>query len=391
MKAINFTLLKSRQYFKPFIYSSIIIITANSFAQNNETKSKLLFTSDFRFRIEQDWNSKKSDGSFRDDKSRLRYRIRFGAKYDYNEWVTFGMRLRTGEANKQQDPHLTLGDGSGEFSTIPVGFEKIYTRFKYNWFTGWVGKNTFPFEKQNELFWGDNVYPEGISLSGKFSFSNKFLQTLQINTGHFILKTRASSFAKDSYFQGIQLVSSHLENIIKIFPAFYYFNSIPDIPDGNDTYSLNYAIAHLGAKITLVENPKITFGIDYFDNIKNYDKNASIPQAFKNQTQGLVSSISIGSIDNKGDFKFQISYAYMERFSAIDFLAQNDWARWDYSNQGSPDSRLTNFKGFEIVTDYALGKKMDLKLTFFTVKQLISYGSTKETGDRIRLDLNIGF
>ena len=144
--------------------------------QTDNIKTKLSFSSDFRFRVEQDWNSRKSDGMYRADRTRLRYRARFGVNYKYNKRVSFGTRLRTGDPKKQQDPQLTLGDGFKEFGTLTIAFEKVYANFNKEWFSAWIGKSTFPFEKQNELFWSDNIFPEGVSLSGTFNFENKYLQ-----------------------------------------------------------------------------------------------------------------------------------------------------------------------------------------------------------------------
>lgn len=357
-------------------------------AQNDSIQKKLKFTADFRFRVEQDWDSQKPDGSQRDDRTRLRYRARIGATYDFKDWVSFGMRIRTGQPNKQQDPQLTIGD---QFSSVPIAFEKIYANFNYNWLSAWIGKNTFPFEKQNELFWSDNVFPEGVSLSGKFSFENKFVQSLKVNTGHFIFATSGSSLGNDSYFEGIQLVSSHWQNRVKFFPAFYYFKNMPDIPDGGDTFNIDYSIVHLGTNVVLLKSPKLTAGFDYYQNIQNYDSNDSIPKLLQDQKTGYVANAGIGKLDKKGDWKVQLTYTYLERFAAVDYLAQNDWARWDYSSQDSPDGRLTNFKGLEIMAGYALAENMNLNVRFFTVEQLVAYGTTKENGNRIRLDFNIGF
>ena len=377
---------------KKAIYIALLLLfPALLIAQKDSTKTKLSFTGDFRFRVEQDWNSRKSDGTYRDDRTRLRYRARFGVSYDHKDWISFGMRLRTGDPKKQQDPQLTLGDGFKEFSTLPISFEKVYANFSHKWLSGWFGKNTFPFEKQNELFWSDNVFPEGVSLTGKFNFKNKYLQSLQLNIGHFILASNGTSFDSDAYFQGVQFVTTHLSNRLKFFPTFYYFNEIPNIPDGNETFTINYAIVHFGTTIELIRKSNLTVGIDYYQNIENYNKNDSISQKFRNQKQGLVSSISIGKLKKKGDWKLLLTHSYLERFSAVDFLAQNDWARWDYSNQGSPDGRLTNFKGIEIMAGYALDKNMNFKIRFFNVNQIKPFGVSKETGDRIRLDFNIAF
>lgn len=369
----------------------LLLFPALLVAQKDSTKTKLSFTGDFRFRVEQDWNSLKSDGTFRDDRTRLRYRARFGFTYDHNDWISFGIRLRTGDPKKQQDPQLTLGDGFKEFSTLPISFEKVYANFSHKWLSAWIGKNTFPFEKQNELFWSDNVFPEGIALRGKFTFNSNDLQSLQINTGHFILGTNGTSFDSDSYFQAVQFVTTHWKHKLKIFPTFYYFNRIPNIPDGNETFRMNYSIVHIGTKIELIKKPKIAVAFDYYQNIEDYNDNEFISQKFKDQKQGFISGVSIGKLEKKGDLNLHLTYTYLERFAAVDFLAQNDWARWDYSSQGSPDGRLTNFKGFEIMVGYALDKNMNLNMRYFNVDQIKPFELVKETGNRIRFDFNIAF
>ncbi len=361
------------------------------YAQTDRINKKLSFTGDFRFRIEQDWNSQKSDGSFRDNRSRLRYRFRFGMMYQYNDWASFGMRLRTGDRHNQQDAQITLGSGFKEFSTLPIGFEKLYFKADYKWFSGWLGKNTFPFEKQNELFWSDNVFPEGIFISAKMNSDSQFLQTLKLSLGHFIVGSGGTSFNEDSYFQGIQLLSTHWKNKLKIFPSFYYFKNMPNIPDGNDSYSINYSIIHFGTKIKVIEKPSVTIGFDFYQNIENLNKNDSIPQNLRDQKQGIVMAFTLGNYKVKGDWTIQAYYTYMERYSAVDFLTQNDWTRWDYSNQGSSAGRLTNFKGLELRAGYVINKKFKLKLRYFIVDQIIPYGIAIETGNRIRLDLDIGF
>ncbi len=361
-------------------------------AQNDSTSTqKLLFTGDFRFRIEQDWNSLNSDGASRDDRTRLRYRVRFGFDYQYNHWISFGARIRTGNPMKQQDPQLTLGDGFKEFSTLPIGFEKIFLDFKFHGFHFWLGKNTFPFVKQNELFWSDNVYPEGVFLSKKFQFKTPFIQSVKINAGHFIVATKGATFNNDGYFQGIQLHTTHWNNRIEFYPTIYYFNSMPNIPDGNESYKFDYSIFHMGTKLKLSQSPAVTFGFDYYYNFEDLMKVDSIPAAFKDENMGITTAISIGKLEIKGDWMFRITYNNLQRYAAVDFLAQNDWARWDYSSVGSPDGRLTNFKGLELLAGYAFDKKLTINMRYFIVQQLVPFGLSKETGSRVRLDVDIGF
>jgi hypothetical protein len=88
---------------------------------------------------------------------------------------------------------------------------------------------------------------------------------------------------------------------------------------------------------------------------------------------------------------FRSTYTYFERYAAVDFLAQNDWARWDYSSFKSPDGRVTNFEGLELLAGYAFDKKLTVNMRYFIVHQLVPFGISKETGNRVRLDVDIGF
>ena len=108
----------------------IAFAVSNSlYGQTDTTVSKVKFDLDYRFRAEQDWDSRRSNGTYREDRFRLRYRLRAGATYSYNGY-SFGMRIRTGDPKKQQDPQLTLGKGLQEFGTLPIGFEKAFFQYE---------------------------------------------------------------------------------------------------------------------------------------------------------------------------------------------------------------------------------------------------------------------
>ena len=369
---------------------TILIVPITITAQIDSLKSRPTFDADFRFRIEQDWDSKKTDGSFREDRTRLRYRLRTGVKYGA-KWYEVEFRLRTGNPRKQQDPQLTLGDGFKEFGTLSIGLEKAYFQGKWNTFYFWIGKNTFPFEKNNELFWSDNVYPEGISLEKSFSINSGIIDSFSIKGGHYIIATSNKSLNQDSYFQGFQISSSFLKKRLILFPSLYIFKNIPNIPDGNDTFILDYSIAHIGTKIKVLKKTPLNIELDYYKNLQDYNNSDSIPNNFKGQKSGFVIGLKYGGLANKGDWSFSTSYSKLERYSIVDFLAQNDWARWDYSSSGSPDGRLTNFNGIELVAGYKIDKKINLKVKYYFVQQLIPLGTVKENGSRIRFDLDFKF
>ena len=236
---------------------------------------------------------KKSDGTFRDDRTRLRYRLRAGASYS-NKWYTTGFRIRTGDQNKQQDPQLTLGQGFEEFGTLPIGFEKAYFQGKWKTYVFWVGKNTFPFKKSNELFWSDNVYPEGIFLAKDFLFNSTLLNSLKISGGHFIMSSTGKSLGQDAYFQGLQAHAMLFDNRLEFFPSFYFFKNIPNIPDGFETFEIDYAILHLGAKFNLIKNQPLDVELDYYNNLEDYGQNDSIPNNLKDEKTSVVVGLKYG-------------------------------------------------------------------------------------------------
>ncbi|PQB04090.1 putative porin [Aureitalea marina] len=368
-----------------------LLFPVMALAQTDSTQQKFTWTGDFRFRVEPDWDSRKSDGSYRDNRTRLRYRVRFGGTYHLDSNWEIGARLRTGFGRKQQDPQLTLGYAFNEFGTLPIFLEKAYGQYVTGGIRIWAGKNTFPFEKQNELFWSDHVYPEGVALRGMWPVSGNWIDELGGNTGHFIAIFNNGGLDEDSYFQGIQAVSKHWNKRLTLFPGFYYFHALPDIPDGGGTYTVDYSILHLGGRVDLLEKPIVGVELDYYHNLQEYTKNDSIPNNLQDQRTGWVISARVGKLKKKGDWKFRITLQELERFSAVDYFAQNDWARWDYSFADSPDGRLTNYRGLELMAGYMISDQIKVNTRYFAVEQLVPYGPFLETGQRIRFDIDIGF
>ncbi len=352
----------------------------------------LKFTGDFRFRIEHDWNSRNQNGIKRADRSRLRYRFRFGVHFSIDGHSSFGGRIRSGNLNDQQGPHVTLGGDPGEFGLVRVGFEKLFYQFVQKGITAWVGKNSIPLKKLNELFWNDNVYPEGIAL--KFYpqwLSKNPKHPAGIHIGHFIVNSRNRTFPKDSYLQIIQLTGGFLEGRLNLFPGFYRFKNIGNYPDGKQTFEMDYSILHLGSQVILGRNDQARIGLEFYQNLEDYSAHDSIPEPLKKETSGFVLSAEYGKLKKKRDWLFSLSYANIQKFSIVDYFAQNDWSRWDYGHIGAAGSRISNFQGFEIKIAYAIAKNFNLNLRAYHVEQLKKIGSFKENGNRIRLDLNIGF
>ncbi len=94
--------------------SFIFGISEKSYANDSEISGldMLDIFGDFRFRFEQDWDSKDTSGVKRDDRARARIRARIGLKIIPNDFFEFYARLRSGDKNSQQSPHITVEDFS---------------------------------------------------------------------------------------------------------------------------------------------------------------------------------------------------------------------------------------------------------------------------------------
>lgn len=375
---------------KAFLQISILILVIQcgfgAWAQDS-IPSKLKFEADFRFRLEQDWNSRKSDGTFRDDRTRLRYRVRTGFTFNDGAYEV-GVRARTGNLRKQQDPQLTLGDNFAEFGTLPIGLEKAYFKAEWQLLDFWLGKNTFPFAKSNELFWSDNVYPEGVHLSKKMTFDSSKFDFVDINLGHFLIRASGKSLDMDTYMQGGQVHLSMMNKQLELFPSVFYFKNMPNRPDGGENYYLDYMILDGGLRFKPFKSVPLRVEANVYHNLLDYSSNDSIVDELKNQKSGWVAGLKYGGLKKKGDWVFKATYAHLQQFSIVDFMAQNDWARWDYSSYNSPDGRLTNYQGIELYVGYAITDRLKFKTKCYFVDQLVPNGSHRETGSRIRFDID---
>jgi hypothetical protein len=371
------------------------IISLNTFAQNIEKDKKLKLYSDVRFRVEADRNSdKKIKDEKRTDRDRLRYRARFGLKYDMTDNIEFGMRARTGAANNPQSPHVTIGRymESGQFS-----IDKAYIKLKINYFWAIAGKNSMPFWGQNEMLWDGDVNPEGVSFGGKLKLSDN--TKLGSVFGYYILANNVlvdteNKNPSQTFFNHNNMMIAQLKlcNIIKdnkltVSSGLIAANNKGNFKDDFDNFE--YAIWATSLQYKL-NNFGLTLGVDYFNNIVDYKDYISVANNHKDQKTGYVGSIKYG----KGKFVTAFTYASIQKYAVIDMFAQDDWARWDTTDDnGHSYATLSNFKGFELNFKYKFTSKYNTTLRFWDVRGLVfeTDGNQLQSGTRIRLDFNMKF
>ncbi len=349
---------------------------------------KLNLYGDVRLRAEMDMDSDKSTkGQARDDRDRLRFRLRFGFDYQHSDHFSFGGRLRSGSAASAQSPHSTMGDG---FIPKTVNIDKAYIKGNYGSGFYWFGKNSFHFWKQNELFWDDDVTPEGFALSHTFKLGEN--SGFTANGGYFVLDGAEGSFTfgDQAKMIGAQAALKTFFGEIPFQAAagIFNFNENSDSTNIDAALSdLNYNIIVIGANLALKNFPlPVKVGFDFMTNTEDYKG-----KLFNDdQTTGYVGSIKVGGLKNGGDWHFAYYFAHIEQYAIVANFAQDDWLRWGSATV----ARSSNFQGHEFRIARAISGKSNLVLRVYLVEGIKLRNATatqKETGTRARLDWNIKF
>jgi hypothetical protein len=166
---------------------------------------KVVWTGDFRARLENFWFDQDSLGNEADNRHRARYRLRIGAAMPVNEWLTAGFRLASGETeNRSTNRSLGVGD---DFDRDTIAIDEAWLQVKLPID---VGSSALVFGKQNNPFlwkngkdymtWDPDYSLEGLSLR----WTMQPTQALSVfgNAGYFLIDENAS--AKDPHFFALQ-------------------------------------------------------------------------------------------------------------------------------------------------------------------------------------------
>lgn len=350
-----------------------------------DKKGKVRASGDFRLRFESDWDSRRSDASRRQDRDRLRIRARFEMKFLPTSRWTIGFRLRSGSTASQQSPHITIADFDGN----PRGdagavFDKYYLQFRSQKLWAWAGRNSFPFWKQNELFWDDDATPAGFAfgLSGPASQSG-----LSLNAGLLALPDGGVGFnGKMGALQAVLRTNAGRGQFVAAGGIFRIFGAAgaKHLLNGNGARDYTILVANLQQSIPLGDRP-LKLGLDLMRNIQGYSSLDPDPftASHRDEKSGAVASISWGDLAKKGSWTGGYYYAYLEALAVNASFAQDDWVRW--GSGGQTDS--SDFKGHELRLAYAFSKNANLVARLYLVEAI----SSVQDGKRFRLDFNIKF
>ncbi len=334
-----------------------------------QEKDALKFYGDLRLRFEKDYSV-----TGKADRDRTRYRFRFGLVHKRGDNIEVGARIRTGNPTDQQSPHQNFG---GDFGTKPLNFDKIYFKYKFEsgWF--WIGKNSFPFWKQNEMFWDDDVAPEGVSASYSAKDFAGEGSKLTLTGGQYIID-HFNEGLFESTISAAQVSLNKKSDAVAVTGAagIYLFNN-----EAGDSVSYNALngmdlkifVASAQVKFNLSTDVPMTLGADYMKNFED-----PTMSGFEDETNGFVAQVSV----QPGKWLLAAYYAHIEKFAVVANFAQDDWWRF-----GSGHTDSSDLEGYELRLGYQLGNKMNLVARYYVTDMIKS----DKKANRFRLDLNVKY
>jgi len=317
----------------------------------------------------------------------LRVRTRLSLNWESTDSLSFGLRLRSGSDVSQQSPHITVLDFDDN-DTGPADFnlDKWYARIEHEELWGWAGRNSFPFWKQNDLFWDDDVMPAGVA--GGWEGSAGDDGTIAINIGYLSLPVGMKEFSGE--LAGAQVVytrDGETADLTLAAGLFDFDGNLSD-PDAATLRKGNglrdYSIWVLNGQMKLAAGGRpLTLGIDSMHNGTSYSAEDAFGYTNRGETDGFVVSAKWGSTSTKGDWLVGYWYGEIGALAVNASFAGDDWIRWGSSAQ----TDASNLEGHELRFAYGLGRPGNLVLRLFLVDAITS----QQDGKRLRLDYNVKF
>ena len=349
-----------------------------------DNNTNLTFYGDLRVRYELDWDSHTPSGSVRDDRNRGRLRARAGFGYQLSDAWSVGARVRTGNSDSQQSPHLTFASDDGVRDNLDFVIDRYFIQFKQGGFAGWAGRNMTPFWQQNELFWDEDVTLTGLAANYDLHVGKG---NLSIIGGAFCLPDGGYEFNGQMYSGQIKYSQPVKVSQVTLAAGLNYLHGQSGAmnlrnQNGERDYLLGVASAQWGMP---VKGIPFTLGADLFYNFLDYRAAdvAPFPAADANETLGYVFSAQLGQLKKRNDWMVGYFYAHIETFAVNASYAQDDWFRFGNTTQ----TDASDFQGHEVRFGYALSKNINLVARVFLVEAI----TTHQDGNRARLDLNWKF
>ena len=229
------TLLTSPAFRAGALAVFTLLLATPAFAQApNGALEKIKWSGDLRGRVEHF-----AFGDDTRDRTRLRYRLRFGGVAKINEQVTAGFRFASGY-DDARSTNRTLGSGdnsSDPFDSDPLNIDRAYVELKSSALddsTIVFGKMANPFRWKNGkdyMLWDGDYNPEGVALRWRRAGPT----SVYANLGYMIVEEKSGG--ADPHMLGVQFGVDHNAGAVTLGAraTFYSFNSL----DGDKPEALN--------------------------------------------------------------------------------------------------------------------------------------------------------
>ena len=365
-------------------------------AQEEEPKRSLLDPyGDFRLRVEQDWDSRRGDGTEHDDRLRLRFRLRLGINLNLSDRWSARMQLRSGPHDSQQSPHITIYDfDGGPNGPYQFNFDYWYVSYQSSRFGAWAGRNELSFWHQDDLFLIDNITFAGVGGSYRQQLGKG---ALTLHANYVALPAGMRGFSGSSFIGQVVYERDWASTGFTAAAGVFASRADLDDPAGelllteNNTRDYDMLNLQLQHRSNVLGRP-LRVGIDYSHNFQNY-ANApagSFSEFHQDDRDGYVVEVLWGRSGNAGDWRVGYYYSHLEALAANSSYIEDDWARWGTATQ----ARLTNMKGSEFRFLYTITPTQNIfaRLFFVDAIDLLEPGDVSlEDGKRFRIEYNISF
>jgi len=335
---------------------------------------------DVVLRLERDWDGRRSDGTYREDRNRLRGRLRIAWTADLNRRWRFGTRLRSGSPEREQAPFVDLDEGR---DALRAHLDRYFVRAtsRDGRSAIWLGKNRHPFWWQSEFAWDADVNPEGLALTHEGD--------IRWALGYFLLDdpNRDTDFGDRARLWAGQARLRRTHGAMTWNGALGYLGARDRDGIENPVVSdLDYDILS-GSVMAALDARELRFGLELIENLSGSAENRHNGDA----RTGYSTLIDWGRADRPGRWRLTHRYAHIEKYAVIPDLAQGNWHRWSSANG---QARASNYRGHELRAEVALPRGVSLILRTFFVKGIDreqADADTLETASRARIDLRYAF
>ncbi len=353
-----------------------------------------------------------------------RYNFYLNIDVKFNEMFALHSRIRTGH---KQYSFVTFGGQTQE--RFGIMLDQFYLDVKKGNYRSKIGRQGAIWNNQKGAQF-DIPTHDGITIGANYDLGNNL--NFDIEGAYYDEYYRNNTSLEEHgnmYGYELNLKRDGEKTSFGLHQGWIFANHLPTRYQNNadDTSGVkyhdgdlasDYSIFTSGGILTFKNLKNLTFQADYYHNFKNYDNNPisdlifdangvntfdgatytdtsgttqdvvyddSTAPDFTDQKNGFVGTVSIGGMSKPKDWYLGVSYLYMEKYAAMDYFAQYDYARWASSN----------IKGPEFKAGYRINKFMKMQGRLFLTEEIKGLQGADpnytRSGNRFRLDLNFNF